>query len=570
MNMIYEALNPRGETDPVNTIGLRPRVKDLNKITLGLLATFKGHWRPIVEEVGRQLQARYPNMKLTGYFEYTKDPNAYTEVAEIAKDPDFKPGFEKWVGGVDAAISGYGDAASCTLYQTYNTAFVERLGKPAVVFHKRNFSNIFRRAAALRGVPAMRHVEGDIRDISSLNADEFNKYLKEEVPQLVSVVLDDIIAALTSPPLPDEANPKGPDENLPRIAAKGDFHEINKYFYQRGWAYGMPIVPPTEDVVKEMIKGTDLPPDHVVAKLPLMNGKATVEKIAINGVMAGCLPIHMPVLIAATQALADTRLWLEAYTCSVASWAPLLIINGPIRRDLDVACGVGVFSPYNRANAAIGNTIGLLIMNIAGVRGGYEDNGLFGHEGRFGICIGENEEESPWEPMHQFYGFNKEDSAVTLFFPNTRQLCLYGADPEPLLKAICDDPQVFGFDPGCAFVLCPEAAKLLHRYGFSREDLTRYIVEYARRPVSDTPVRWIKANNHALPEVVLPAEPTRSVKKFFSRKHIPILVAGMSYGNSITYYGGGGDHGGPVTHKVNLPKKWGELVEKYKDFKTQY
>jgi hypothetical protein len=567
--MVYEALNPRGEVDPIDIIGLQPRVKDLNNITLGLYATFKEHWAIILDEIGRQLQERYPNMKLTR-FQYTKDLNAYTQVAEVAKDSEVRPEFEKWLRGVDAVLTANGDAGSCTLYLTYNTSFVERLGKPVVMMLKKNFMDIFKRAAALRGVPALRHAVLDIGDISFMDIREKEEFVKDEIPKRVSEVLNDIIAGLTTSLTAEEKKPEIKTEKLPRIVAKGNIHEINEYFYKRGWAYGMPIIPPTEDVVKEMLKGTDLPPDHVVATIPLMNGKATVEKIAINGVMAGCLPTYMPVLIAAVEAMVDPRFWIEAYTCSVASWAPMLIVNGPIRHDIDINCGVGVFSPYNRANAAIGHTLGLLIMNIAGIRGGIEDKGLFGHEGRFGICIGENEEESPWEPMHQFYGFNKEDSAVTLFFPNSRQFMLLGKDPEPMLRTICDSVGYMGFDPGCAFIFCPEAAEVLHRYGFSRTDFRSYVVEYARRPVQELNVGWMRDNNHVLPNVVLPAESTRTVKKFFSDLHLPVAVAGMSYGNSVVMYGGGGDHGGPVTHKITLPEKWDELVEKYKDFRPQH
>ena len=101
-----------------------------------------------------------------------------------------------------------------------------------------------------------------------------------------------------------------------------------------------------------------------------------------------------------------------------------------------------------------------MIMNIGGIRHGIEDMGVFGHEGRFGMCIAEDEEASPWEPLHVYYGLNKEDSAVTVFWPNTRALGLYGKDVGGILKGICDHIQVFGFDPGCAFVVC-QTARLL-------------------------------------------------------------------------------------------------------------
>lgn len=413
----------------------------------------------------------------------------------------------------------------------------------------------------------MRHVLIDIKEISFMDPKEKNEYVTNEIPKRVSAVLDDIIAALTSPLTPEEEKAEEPIDNTPRIVVKGSLEDVNKYFYQRSWSYGMPIVPPTEEAVKAMLEGTDLPPDHVVAKVPPMKGKATVEKIAINGVMAGCLPIHMPVLIAAVEALVDPRIWMEAYTISVASWAPLLIVNGPIRHDLDISCGNGCFSPYNRANAAIGHTLGLLIMNLGGVRKGFEDKGIFGHEGHFGMCIGENEEESPWEPWHQFCGFDKEDSAVSIFWPNSREFMLLGRDPEPMLRTLCERAASMGFDPGCAFIFCPEAAQTLADFGFSRQHFRDYMVEYARRPAHEINVGWMRDNNHELPGIVLPAEPTRLIKKFFSDKHLPVIVSGMSYGNSVCMYGGGGDHGGPVTHRINLPKNWKGLVEKYKDYR---
>ena len=499
--MEYQVLSPRGEVDPIKTIGLQPRVSDLNNKTIGLFASFKEHWVLILEEIARQLKDRFPNTKFTR-FQYTKDPSSYNQVAEVAKDAEVRPLFEEWLRGVDTVISANGDAGSCTLYLTYNTTLVEILGKPVVMTVNNEFINIAKSAASLRGVPGLRYVEINIPDLS--NEPSLEVFIKEVIPQRVSAVLDDIIAAITTPLTSSEKFPKNTAENLPRIVQKGNLEEINEFFYKRGWAYGMPIMPPTEDAVKEMLKGTDLPPDYVVAKIPPMLGKATVEKIAVNAVMAGCLPTYMPVLISAVQAIVDPRMWLEAYTCSVASWAPLLIINGPIRHDLHVNSSVTLLSPYYKANAAVAHALGLIIMNIAGIRAGIEDMGLVGHEGRFGICIAENEEESPWEPLHEFYGLNKEDSAVTVFWPNTRSLGMFGKDVGGILKGICDSVPAFGFNPGCAFIICPETAKFLHSNGYSRKDVTSYIVEYARRPATEVNVRWMKGNHHYPKEVLLP------------------------------------------------------------------
>ena len=561
--MEYGVLSPRGEADPIKTIGLQPRLADLNGKTIGLFALFKEHWGLILEEIARQLKERYPKIKFTR-FDYTKDLNAYNQVSEVAKDPEARPAFEKWLSGVDGVIVANGDAGSCSLYVAYNSTLVERLGKPVVMTLNKQFINISKRAAELRGVPGMRLVEINIYDLSV--EENLDYFIKEFIPQHVSAALDKIIAGLTSPLTPEEKSPKKNVEKLPRIVCQGTLEEVNAFFYKRGWAYGMPIMPPTEEAVAEMLTGTDLPPDHVVATVPPMNGKATVEKIAVNAVMAGCLPTYMPVLIAAVKAMVDPRMWLEAYTCSVASWEPLLIINGPIRHDLNINSGVGFLSPYHKANATIAHAMGLIIMNIAGIKAGIEDMGIFGHEGRFGVCIGENEEASPWEPLHQSYGLNKEDSAVTVFWPNARAISTPGKDVGSILRGICESLNVFGFDPGCAVIVCPATARFLSADGYSRKDLAAYIVEYARHPGTEVTLRWLKGNHHIPKDVPLPADPTRSARKFWSSLHLPIIVSGLESSGGVALYTGGGDHGGPVTKKIETPKNWKKLVAKYQGY----
>jgi len=116
-----------------------------------------------------------------------------------------------------------------------------------------------------------------------------------------------IVESLTKPLTAEEKSPKQSAEKLPKFVFRGSYDEVNRLFYRNGWTDGLPIVPPTEKAVLEMMTGTDLPPNHVVAKVIPRLGKATVEKIAVNAVMAGALPIHMPVLIASVQALMDQR-----------------------------------------------------------------------------------------------------------------------------------------------------------------------------------------------------------------------------------------------------------------------
>jgi hypothetical protein len=124
--------------------------------------------------------------------------------------------------------------------------------------------------------------------------------------------------------------------------------------------------------------------------------------------------------------------------------------------------------------------------------------------------------------------------------------------------------QAYGFDPGCTFILLPDTAKFLADNGFSRKDFVDYLVEYARKPATQMNVRWMKGNNHIPKDVPLPEDPTRSVRKFLSNLHMPVAVAGMSFCMGIAFYSGGGDHGGPITKRIDLPRNWDELVEKYR------
>ncbi len=562
--MDYSVLSPRGEVDSVKTIGINPRVKSLKGKTIGLYTTFKGHWVVILDEIGKQLKEKYPDIKLTS-FRYPKDLNSHNQIAELAKDPEYLPEFKKWVSGVDTVIVANADAGSCTLYLSYNAVLPERLGKPTVLTVKNEYIELAKSAAALRGVPELRLVELNIGDLSS--EPSMDDFIKVIIPKTVSEILDKIIDALTRPLTEREKSPPTKVEKLPRIVCKGSLDEVNDFYYKKGWMYGMPVIPPTEEKVKEMLAGTDLPADYLVAKIPPMQGKATVEKIAVNAVMAGCQPTHMPILIAAVQAMVDPRMWIEAYECSVASWEPLLIINGPIRDQLKIHYGSSFMSPYNRANTAIGHAIGLMIMNIAGIRATIEDQGIYGHEGHFGVCIAENEAASPWEPLSEYNGMKKGDNAVTLFFPNTRHfpnsVGTSSSDPGSLLRGICENVPLMGFDSGCAIILCPMTAKMLKNNGYSRKDVVDYIVEYARKPATELNLRWMHWNGHVPPEVPLPADPTRSVRKFFSGAHMPVIVTGHAYSGGTVLYGGGGDHGGPITKKIELPKNWDKLVKKY-------
>jgi len=229
--MEYSVLNPRGEIDPIEYIALQPRVKDLNGKTIGLFAYFKKHWVLILDEVERQLKARYPSARFTR-FQYIKDPSTHNTVAEIAKDPEVRPQFEEWLKGVDCVVSANGDAGSCALYLAYNTSLVERLGKPAVNLINKEFINITKSAISLRGVPNLRYVVCNVPDLSMET--NLERAIKEIIPPRISAVLDDIVKGLTSPLNAEDKSVQKNTKKEPRIVCQGSLEEINSFYYRKG------------------------------------------------------------------------------------------------------------------------------------------------------------------------------------------------------------------------------------------------------------------------------------------------------------------------------------------------
>ena len=206
-----------------------------------------------------------------------------------------------------------------------------------------------------------------------------------------------------------------------------------------------------------------------------MLGKATVEKIAINAVMAGCLPIHMPVLIAAVEAMNDPIIHLAGWTCSVAGFAPALCVNGPVARDINLNANKAVMSMYFKSNACIARALAYIIQNISGSRPGMEDNAYMGHEGRFWTVLAEDEANSPWPPLQTEYGFYEDDSTVCLYWYHDRAFFRGNRNVNYLLEKMCSYDNTWGFDPGCTFVITAGMAKILADAGYSRDDVREYI-----------------------------------------------------------------------------------------------
>jgi hypothetical protein len=299
-------------------------------------------------------------------------------------------------------------------------------------------------------------------------------------------LMQEIVDALTQPLTDDEKNPEAAKRpRRPRLLKKDTVENYKRMFIENGWTDGMPIELPTEDKVAEMLTGTDHPPDEVVGMMSVTTHEEryeyTVEKVAVNAVMAGARPEHFPVILA----LAASR--EPSMPSSTTSFGRMVIVNGPIRRQIAINSGAGAFGPFNYANSVIGRAYTLMSFNFGNARINDNFTASFGNVTNYNnMFAGENEEGSPWTPLHVEKGFNPEESTVSLFRGwNINHLGLGAEGPMGMSGRMIDAMNgLQTIIPGGTFVLDPLTAKRLKELeGFNtKEDLRQWLLARIRKP----------------------------------------------------------------------------------------
>ena len=232
-------------------------------------------------------------------------------------------------------------------------------------------------------------------------------------------------------------------KDIRRVAWK-DVVEAIEACYELGWTDGLPVVPPTLERVETFLDYIQRPAYEILGAIPERRRHITVGKAAANAVMAGCLPSYFPVVIAATEAILDPAFNLIAPSSSQGSAAILVVVNGPIVRQLQINCRNNLFGPGNRANATIGRAVRLIVMNAGAAKPGLFDRSIFGEPGKYTFCIAENEVDTPWLPLHVERGFTREQSTVTVFACWGPRQVRCDAGPEPTLDCVADVASSFG------------------------------------------------------------------------------------------------------------------------------
>ena len=267
--------------------------------------------------------------------------------------------------------------------------------------------------------------------------------------------------------------------------------------HAQGMTDGLPVVIPTAERVARLVLATGLDADLLLGVMGPGNGAATIEKVAVAACMAGCLPDHMPVVIAAVQAVLQPEFDLTEMQSTTHCTAPLIIVNGPARSDCGpIASGFGALGPGHRANASIGRALRLCMLNIGGARPGESDMALLGHPGKFTYCLAEDEEHSPFPPMHTDLGFTASDSVVTVIGAEAPHSVIYSGDaddPEDaqkLLQVLAIGVANMGTNNavltggGAVVILNPEHAHIFARSNWSRADIQQGLWQATHYPKS--------------------------------------------------------------------------------------
>ncbi len=401
----------------------------------------------------------------------------------------------------------------------------------------------------------------------------------EAIRRMVDGAIEQIIAGLTQ-------NPFAPAEPGKEIVLLEDkelvfegedeleaLERMNETFLSYGWSDGFPLRAPTPRAVEAMLAGTRRDPEAVVAVLEPGFGQATVLKVAANAVMAGCLPQHLPVLLAAIECLAEPAMNLRNKAMSTGSHAPLIWVNGPVRKRAGLNSGVCALGPGapSRANSAIGRALRLCMMNLGHCYPGVSDMDTVGTPAKYAMCVAENEEQSPFAPYHVERGFRAEQSVVTVHF--VYGLCelfdFVSTEPQPLLEVFASpalnlaqvstamwlighraDPRSGATErEHHTLFLCPDHARLLATHGVDKQAIRRELFKRARIPFRQA---MLNKERHAMetarPELMwLWESPETMVPVVEDPQCYELLVVGGAAGRGTFFWGAGA----PVSRAID-------------------
>ena len=262
--------------------------------------------------------------------------------------------------------------------------------------------------------------------------------------------------------------------------------------YERGWSDGLPVIPPTRVRVIRMLKGTDRSPGEIIGNIPPDNAPCTIEKVAINAVLAGCKPEYFPIVLASVQAALQDKFCMHGLLCTTYFSGPVMIVNGPVVQQVGLNNGINALGQGSRANATIGRALQLLIRNVGGGVPGGIDRAVMGNPGKYTFCFAEDESDADWSTLAQDRGFERSESVINLFAGEGLQPIVdqKSRDPDSLarnmaasLRAVVNT-KLYGV-ADAVLVVCPEHRRVFREGGWNKDDLKNALYDNLMTPGSE-------------------------------------------------------------------------------------
>jgi hypothetical protein len=334
-----------------------------------------------------------------------------------------------------------------------------------------------------------------------------------------------------------------------RRHAVRDASDALELCYTRGWTDGLPVVPPTSDRVEAMLATARLDPASELAHIAHRAVSVTAEKAAINAVMAGCRPDYFPVVAAAVAAIGDPAWGYHGPGTSTGGAAVLMVVNGPIARELEINAGDNLFGPGWRANLTIGRAVRLVMRNVCGSLPGTLDRSTLGHPGKLSYVIAENEADSPWPPLHVERGFRPEQSAVTVLAAEGPHQCYnqLSNTAEGVLTTLADDMRISGHARGHAqylVILAGEHMRTIARDGWTKAQIRQFLFDHTRNSLAHL------RRTHRMAGPIQPGDEEKRQPLVETPDDILVVAAGGRAGAFSAYVPGwGGKHSSQAVTK---------------------
>lgn len=490
-------------------VALAPQLTALHNAKIALVDNSKVNADLFLSRIGPTLTARY-------------GAQIAVTVRKLAPKDALSEDDLKALADCDAVIQCYGDCGTSTSMSVADGVRLEALGVPTATVCSTAFAHAARSQAAGRGLSALPIVE---------IPHPMHTAPQSVVLERADAIVAQLATALTLRPAASAA-PAG--EPLPEeLALDASPDALQEFFFDQGWTDGLPVVPPTHAAVRAMLATVEREPAETLGPIPPRMRMASIEKIAINAVMAGCRAEYFPVVLAALEASLDEDCRLYGIQTATNNGTPLIIVNGPIARELGVNAAGNVFGQGWRANATIGRALQLILRNLGGDIPGDTDMSTQGQPGKFTFCIAENEAESPWQPFHVERGFAPTDSTVTVIGASAgHNVFTYGCETgAEILDHFVGAMTALGhnnviFPTGPLLAIGPEHAGVLARDGYDKARIRNYVFERARIPLSRFAERTVRGLRHRRSRWFAQFPDAQAIGVADDASHINIVVAG--------------------------------------------